>query len=86
MRNCDDFLDINDINKTSIPTQYVDKMYTLLKNMEEETGMTYKITIHPFGYASNFDTTFSRSDVENHKIEVYDVDPLYKELDGYNKI
>lgn len=66
-----------------IPIKYKDILQKVLNEIESETGDMYQITINKFGnYSSD---NFILGDFDSRAgsiVEVYDVDPEYKELEG----
>ncbi|QKF94447.1 hypothetical protein QKU48_gp0989 [Fadolivirus algeromassiliense] len=64
-----------------IPQKYKDMLLNVLDCMELETGNMYQFTVHKFGNYSNQSCIIGNFNTRPHKIEVYDMDQEYKELE-----
>ncbi len=65
-----------------IPQKYKDSLQTVLDQMETETGSMYQFTVNKFGNPSNYNCIVGDFGERNSKIQVYDMDPAYQELEG----
>jgi hypothetical protein len=68
--------------KGDIPQKYKDLLQDVLNQMETETGNLYQFTVNKFGNPSNYNYVVGDFKNRKFKIEVYDMDPEYKELEG----
>jgi hypothetical protein len=64
----------------SVPPAYIEQLQTVLSQLESETGSMYQITLQQFGH--NGTHIVGNFDKRPNQIEVYNMDPLFQELNG----
>lgn len=65
-----------------IPDKYKEQLNEIRETMEREMGTMYSFTIQKFGNYSNQVCILGDLAQRNQKVEIYDMEPQYKELEG----
>ena len=66
----------------NIPQKYKDLLQNVLNQMESETGDMYQFTVNKFGNPSNYNFIIGKFTNRNMKIQVYDMELEFKDLEG----